>query len=48
MFEVLFFVASAVISIGVFEEVVLPVAGQAADLAKPVVDQAINFVKPEA
>ena len=46
MFEVLFFVASAVIGIGVIEEVLAPAAGQAVDFAKPVVEQAIDFVKP--
>jgi|TARA_R110000796_G_scaffold24792_2_gene70345 hypothetical protein len=46
MFEVLFFVVSAVIGIGVVEEVVVPAAGQAIDFAKPVIEQAIDFVKP--
>jgi hypothetical protein len=46
MFEVLFFVVSAIVGIGIFEEVVVPAAGQVVDLAKPVVEQAIDFVKP--
>ena len=46
MFEVLFFVVSAVIGIGVVEEVVVPAAGQAIDFAKHVIEQAIDFVKP--
>ena len=46
MFEAVLFIASAIVGIGIFEEVVVPAAGQVVDLAKPVVDQAIDFVKP--
>ena len=46
MFEVLYFVVASLIGIGIFEEVLLPTAVQAFDLAKPVVEQAINLVTP--
>ena len=46
MFEVLFFVASTLIGIGIFEDVVVPTTLQAVDLVKPVVDQAVNLVNP--
>ena len=46
MFEVLFFVVSTLIGIGIFEDVVVPATIQAVDLVKPVVDQAVNFVNP--
>jgi hypothetical protein len=46
MFEVVLFLSTALVSVGVFEEMVLPVTEYAVNFAKPVVDQAINFVNP--
>ncbi len=46
MFELLFFAVSTVIGVGIIEDIIVPVAGQAVEMVKPVVNQAIDFVLP--
>ena len=46
MFTPLALIVGFVISIGVFEEVVVPTANKAIDFAKPLVERTIDFVKP--
>ena len=46
MFGPLAFIVSSIIAVGVFEDIVVPAANQAVEIATPLVDKVVEYVKP--
>tara|TARA_R110000764_G_scaffold50240_3_gene110748 strand:- start:37 stop:216 length:180 start_codon:yes stop_codon:yes gene_type:complete len=46
MFGPLAFIVSSIIAVGVFEDLVVPAANQAVEIATPLVDKAVDIATP--